>query len=79
MFCWATFVDGTSPAELLVSALERGVAFIPGNAFSVPGADGSSGKSARGARMCFATSPPEVLREAVVRLSEAAAEAPSLD
>jgi 2-aminoadipate transaminase len=72
MFCWATFVDGTSPTELLASALERGVAFIPGSAFSVPGADGSSGKSARGARMCFATSPPEVLREAVGRLSMAA-------
>jgi 2-aminoadipate transaminase len=79
MFCWATFVDGTSPSELLVSALERGVAFIPGNAFSVPGADGSSGKSARGARMCFATSPPDVLREAIVRLAAAAARGPSSD
>lgn len=73
MFCWATFLDGTSPAELLEAALQRGVAFIPGNAFSVPGPDGSSGMSARGARMCFATSPPEVLREAVSRLADAAA------
>jgi 2-aminoadipate transaminase len=72
MFCWATFVDGTVPAELLTAALERGVAFIPGGAFAVPGADGSSGKSVRGARMCFATSPPGVLREAVSRLLEAA-------
>jgi 2-aminoadipate transaminase len=72
MFCWAKFVDGTSPSGLLPSALERGVAFIPGDAFAVPGADGSSGESARGARMCFATSPPDVLREAVRRLAEAA-------
>ncbi|HEX4017351.1 MAG TPA: PLP-dependent aminotransferase family protein [Frankiaceae bacterium] len=73
MFCWARFVDGTSPAELLTAALDRGVAFIPGDAFSVPGTDGSSGESARGARLCFATSPPDVLREAVRRLTEAAA------
>ncbi len=72
MFCWATFVDGTSPTDLLSAALQRGVAFIPGSAFSVPGADGSSGTSAHGARMCFATSPPEVLREAIGRLAEAA-------
>jgi 2-aminoadipate transaminase len=72
MFCWARFVDGTSPAALLVEALQRGVAFIPGDAFAVPGADGSSGESARGARMCFATSPPDVLLEAVRRLTEAA-------
>ena len=72
MFCWARFLDDTSPAELLPPALERGVAFIPGDAFAVPGADGSSGGSARGARMCFATSPPDVLREAVRRLAEAA-------
>jgi 2-aminoadipate transaminase len=72
MFCWARFVDGTSPADLLTRALERGVAFIPGNAFAVPGVDGSSGESALGARMCFATSPPDVLREAVRRLCEAA-------
>ncbi len=72
MFCWTRFVDGTSPAELLTAALERGVAFIPGDAFAVAGADGSSGESARGARMCFATSPPEALREAVRRLTEAA-------
>ncbi len=74
MFCWATFVDGTSPTDLLAAALERGVAFIPGSVFSVPGAGGSSGTSACGARMCFATSPPEVLREAVGRLREAAAD-----
>jgi 2-aminoadipate transaminase len=69
MFCWTTFVDGTDPAELLAEALPRGVAFIPGNAFAVPGVDGSSGTSSRGARMCFATSAPDVLREAVARLT----------
>jgi 2-aminoadipate transaminase len=75
MFCWVRFVDGTSPADLLTAALERGVAFIPGGAFAVPGPDGALtdltrrvGGSERGARLCFATSPPELLREAVDRL-----------
>ena len=68
MFCWVRFVDGTLPDDLLAAALKRGVAFIPGGAFAVPGEDGSPGESASGARMCFATSPPEILREAVDRL-----------
>jgi 2-aminoadipate transaminase len=70
MFCWVRFLDGTSPDELLAAALERKVAFIPGSAFTVDRADEPDG-TRRGARMCFATSPPDQLREAVRRLVEA--------
>jgi 2-aminoadipate transaminase len=68
MFCWVRFVDGTLPAALLVAALVRGVAFIPGGAFAVAAADGSSSDTTQGARMCFASSTPDRLREAVSRL-----------
>ncbi len=68
MFCWVRFVDGTDPATLLVKALERGVAFIPGAAFALPERVGGGADSAAGARMCFATAPPPLLQEAVDRL-----------
>jgi 2-aminoadipate transaminase len=73
MFCWVRFVDGTDPAELLAKALPQGVAFIPGAAFALPerigGPDALASES--GARMCFATAPAELLREAVDRLAGA--------
>jgi 2-aminoadipate transaminase len=76
MFCWLTFRDGTKPADLLMAALERGVAFIPGGAFAPPETLAAppepAGRSASGARLCFATSPPQLLREAVDRLLIAA-------
>ncbi len=71
MFCWVRFVDGTSPDALLAAALTRGVAFIPGGAFAVDASDGPASRTSQGARMCFATSPPEVLREGVARLLSA--------
>jgi 2-aminoadipate transaminase len=72
MFCWVTFlkgpgVDGISPDALLAAALKRKVAFIPGGAFAVDRVSPLA-STAQGARMCFATSPPELLREAVDRL-----------
>jgi 2-aminoadipate transaminase len=67
MFCWVRFVDGTSPDSLLAAALTRLVAFIPGGAFAVDRVSPLA-STAQGARMCFATSPPELLREAVDRL-----------
>ncbi len=67
MFCWVRFVDGTVPDELLVTALDRLVAFIPGSAFTV--SSGPQAATSQGARMCFATSPPDVLREAARRLA----------
>ena len=67
MFCWVRLVDGTSPDTLLAAALTRHVAFIPGSAFAVDRVSPLA-STAQGARMCFATSPPELLREAVDRL-----------
>jgi 2-aminoadipate transaminase len=65
MFCWLEFRDGTDTAALLPRALEHGVAFVPGTAFSVHRA------RTEAARCCFATLPAPVLREAVRRLAAA--------
>jgi 2-aminoadipate transaminase len=72
MFCWVRFLngpgdDGINPDALLAAALKRKVAFIPGGAFAVDRVSPLA-STAQGARMCFATSPPELLREAVDRL-----------
>jgi 2-aminoadipate transaminase len=68
MFCWLQFTDGTDTAELLRTALEHGVGFVPGGAFAVDA--GTALRSA--ARLCFATYPPDLLTEAVRRLARAA-------
>ncbi|MFD4366259.1 PLP-dependent aminotransferase family protein [Rhodococcus sp. NPDC058521] len=66
MFCWMEFYGHTaSPVDtsvLLQTAIEHGVAFVPGAAFGV-GADLSSQL-----RLCFATSSEDVLVDAVRRL-----------
>lgn len=69
MFCWAEFAESllsesVDTAQLLVTATEHGVAFIPGSAFSVrPDAD-----LGRSMRLCFATYPEDVLRVAAGQL-----------
>ena len=65
MFCWLEFVDGTDTDALLQRALARGVAFVPGSAFSV------SRPRTDAARCCFATLSAADLREAVARLAGA--------
>jgi 2-aminoadipate transaminase len=65
MFVWLDLTDGTDTTALLPRALERGVAFVPGSAFA---ADRGFPHSAR---VCFATYPPDDLREAVRRLAAA--------
>ena len=62
MFCWVDFLDGTSADDLLHAALADGVAFVPGSAFAVGDGYRSS------LRLCFTTSPPPVLDDAVARL-----------
>jgi 2-aminoadipate transaminase len=66
MFCWLEFPEGTDTTALLPRALEQGVGFVPGSAFAIdtPFPDA--------ARCCYASYPPERLREAVRRLAEAA-------
>ncbi|WP_456575604.1 aminotransferase-like domain-containing protein [Blastococcus sp. SYSU D00820] len=65
MFCWAEFLDGTDTSALLPTALQRGVAFVPGTAFSVAGAQRHA------LRLCFASVPGPVLNEGVRRLAAA--------
>ena len=66
MFCWAEFLDGTDTTDLLPTALAQGVAFVPGTAFSIAGAQRHS------LRLCFASVPEPVLDEGVRRLAAAA-------
>jgi 2-aminoadipate transaminase len=66
MFCWATFADGTSVADLLPRALAAGVAFVPGPAFSPSG-----GTNASALRLCFASVNEQRLTQAVERLHSA--------
>lgn len=74
MFVWATFADPALDARaLLAPAIERGVAFVPGDAFAV-GRD-----LRRSVRLSFATADPAELDEAAARLAEVvAASAPAV-
>ncbi|WP_405179778.1 PLP-dependent aminotransferase family protein [Nocardia sp. NBC_01377] len=69
MFVWASFTDGTDTSALLARALEEGVAYVPGAAFTVDSAYTHS------MRMCFTTSDAPVLVKAVDRLARAHARA----
>lgn len=61
MFVWAT-LDGVDTGDLLPSALEAGVAFVPGSAFAV------AGDCAMALRLSFATAAPDELAEGCRRL-----------
>ncbi|MEM7139476.1 MAG: PLP-dependent aminotransferase family protein [Actinomycetota bacterium] len=65
MFAWATFADHTDTTLLLPSALDRGVAFVPGDAFSV------AADLRRRLRLSWATATPDELDEAIGRLHNA--------
>ena len=69
MFCWVRFTDGTQTVHLLRAAVEEGVAFVPGEAFSVLGTQQHS------ARLCFASVPEEKLDLGLARLAKAHARA----
>lgn len=63
MFLWTEFDDVPDTKLLLAAAVERGVAFVPGNAFTIDQAPDSK------ARFSYSTLQPDMLREAVRRLS----------
>jgi 2-aminoadipate transaminase len=63
MFLWTEFTDVPDTKRLLAAAVERGVAFVPGNAFTIDQAPDSK------ARFSYSTLTPDLLREAVRRLS----------
>jgi 2-aminoadipate transaminase len=69
MFLWVDLGVPTEP--LLAAAVDRGVAFVPGEAFSAPGADPAT--VATRARLSFATLTPCELDEATSRLAAAIA------
>lgn len=63
MFLWGEFADGTATSGRLSDAVEAGVAYVPGAAFAV------RRDLDHALRVCFTTSPPDDLREAVRRLA----------
>lgn len=67
-FLWVTFqgeAAGVDTEKLFEVALEEGVAYIPGNAFS------PSARFPDALRLCFASTPPDRIREGVARLRRA--------
>jgi 2-aminoadipate transaminase len=63
---WAELPEGLDTGELLLPALEAGVAYVPGSAFAVPGT--RAGRS--GLRLNFSYSPPERIRAGMAALGE---------
>lgn len=68
-FVWLTLPEGIDSYPLLHKAIDAGVVFVPGAAFSA--ADGPSNKL----RLAYSAVPPETLREGVKRLAPVLAEA----
>jgi 2-aminoadipate transaminase len=62
---WVTFPEETDCELLFKEGLERGVAIVPGNAFS------PSRQLRNCARLCFAALDPDAIGEGVRRLAEA--------
>lgn len=64
-FLWVTFEDSVDTEALFEPALAEGVAYIPGNAFS------PARRFPHALRLCFASTPPDRIREGVARLARA--------
>lgn len=64
-FLWVTLDGDVDATALFDVALAEGVAYIPGAAFS------PSGRFANALRLCFASTPPERIREGIARLRRA--------
>jgi 2-aminoadipate transaminase len=69
MFLWAVLPEGMNATELLKRALERKVAFVPGEAFHPCGGGENT------LRINFSYSSPETIREGISRLAETLKEA----
>ena len=69
MFLWATLPEGINTMDLFPKALERNVAFVPGEPFyAEPGARSTM-------RLNFTNADEETIRDGIRRLAEAIAEA----
>ena len=64
-FLWVSFDDGVDTEALFEPALAQGVAYIPGNSFS------PERRFPHDLRLCFASTPPDRIREGVARLARA--------
>ncbi|MDO8363038.1 MAG: PLP-dependent aminotransferase family protein [Actinomycetota bacterium] len=67
MFLWTEFADITDTKVLLQRAVEQGVAFVPGSAFTIDQRPDAK------ARLSYSTLAPAQLEEAVARLGRALA------
>jgi len=65
MFLWTEFADLPDTTKLLAAAVDNGVAFVPGNAFTIDQRPDSK------ARFSYSTLDPTQLDEAVARLARA--------
>jgi 2-aminoadipate transaminase len=65
MFLWARLPEGLRAAELLPKAVERGVAFVPGEAFFAEGGD------ARSLRLSFVTASAQQIDSGIAALAAA--------
>jgi len=66
LFLWVTLPDGVNASDVLKTAVQEKVAFIPGFAFYP---DGIGGQNAL--RLTFATAGPQMIEEAIKRLGKA--------
>lgn len=64
-FLWVTFTEDVDADALFEVALAEGAAYIPGNAFS------PSKYFPNALRLCFASTPPDRIREGITRLRRA--------
>ncbi|HEX2030672.1 MAG TPA: PLP-dependent aminotransferase family protein [Actinomycetota bacterium] len=71
-YIWATLPPGIDAASLLVAAIERRVAYVPGTAFYPDG----SGRDRL--RLAFCYPPEDAIREGIRRLGELIGEQPAL-
>jgi 2-aminoadipate transaminase len=66
LFLWVTMPEGTNCNELLMSAIQENVAFVPGECFYP-----EEGKGLRYMRLNFSNATPEQIKEGIRRLSVA--------
>jgi 2-aminoadipate transaminase len=65
MFLWVALGDGTDTAAVLPSAVDAGVAYVPGWPFFASDPDHST------MRLSYVTNPPEVIAAGLDRLAGA--------
>lgn len=70
MFLWATLPEGANSIDLLKMAVERKVAFVPGEAFHVDGAGANT------FRLNYSNADEDIINEGIRRLAECMAACP---